>query len=604
MTESSVRQRLAAILAADATGYSRLMAGDERATVAALDSARGVFREHIAANQGRVIDMAGDSVLAVFDTATGAVAAALAVQEVLAAMGQDVSEDRRMRFRIGVHLGDIIEKTDGTIYGDGVNIAARLEGLAVPGGIAVSDSVRGAVRGKVAAGFIDQGKQQVKNIPHPVRAFRVDAGNASPQSPAGKAELALPAKASIAALPSIAVLPFANMSADPEQEYFADGIVEDIITALSRMQSFFVIARNSSFTYKGKAVDIKQVGRELGVRYVLEGSIRKAGNRVRITGQLIEAENGSHVWADRFEGTLDDIFDLQDRITESVVGAIEPSIRRAEIDRVRLKPTNNLDAYDLCLRAVQRLRPGASRSELDEALGFLRRAIELDTAFSLAKALAAFACTLRVLQGFGDADDVKSGLRYAEQALADHQENPTTLAISGLALGTLGYRALGFRVLGFRYDEALHAIERALSLGPNLFIVLFAAGTVRMLVGEADAAIEHFTRAMRISPRDPGMGALISGIGSAHHVAGRYEEALEAGQRATRESPDYLGAYGVIVRSLVSLGRLDEAKALVPRLLELAPELSVSRFRSVNPFKDKEYRKRMAEGMLAVGIPE
>jgi adenylate cyclase len=604
LPEFPVRQRLAAILAADVAGYSRLMAGDERATVAALDSARGVFREHIDAQQGRVIDMAGDSVLAVFDTATGAVAAALAVQEGLAAMAEDVSEDRKMRFRIGVHLGDIMEKTDGTVYGDGVNIAARLEGLAEPGGITVSDAVQGAVRGKVTAGFIDQGEQQVKNIPHPVRAFRVDRENSGAGTPAAQLEPALPAKPAIAALPSIAVLPFANMSGDAEQEYFADGIVEDIITALSRMQSFFVIARNSSFTYKGKAVDIKQVGRELGVRYVLEGSVRKAGNRVRITGQLIEAENGSHVWADRFDGALDDIFDLQDRITESVVGAIEPSIRRAEIDRVRLKPTNNLDAYDLCLRAMQHLRPGASGPALDEALGFLRRAIELDPAFSIAKALAAFACVQRVLQGFGDADDVKSGLRYAEQALANHQENPTTLSISGLALGTLGYRALGIRVLGFRYDEALHAIEHALSLGPNLFIVLFAAGTVRMLIGEADAAIEHFTRAMRVSPRDPGMGALISGIGSAHHVAGRYEEALAAGQRATHESPDYVGGYGVMVRSLVSLGRLDEAKTLVPRLLELAPGLSISRFRSVNPYKDKAYRNRMAEGMRAAGIPE
>lgn len=542
--------------------------------------------------------MAGDSVLAVFETATGAVAAALAVQEGLAAMAQDVSEDRRMRFRIGVHLGDIMGKTDGTVYGDGVNIAARLEGLAEPGGIAVSDAVQGAVRGRVAASFIDQGEQQVKNIAHPVRAFRVDADNSGPRVSAGQPELALPTK------PSIAVLPFANMSGDPEQEYFADGIVEDIITALSRMQSFFVIARNSSFTYKGKAVDIKQVGRELGVRYVLEGSIRKAGNRVRITGQLIEAANGSHVWADRFEGALDDIFDLQDRITESVVGALEPSIRRAEIDRVRLKPTNNLDAYDLCLRAMPNLLPGASRSALDEALGFLRRAIELDPAFSLAKALGAFACTQRVMHGFDDAEDVKNGLRLAEEALANHQDCPTTLSLSALALGTLGYRALGFRVLGFRYDEALHAIERALSLSPNLFVVLSAAGAVRTWVGEADAAVEHYTRAMRLSPRDPGMAALIAGIGVAHLVAGRYEEALAAGQRATHEGPNFVGGYRVMLGSLVSLGRLDEARMLVPRLLELMPGFSVSRYRSLSPFKDKALRNRMAEGMRAAGLPE
>jgi adenylate cyclase len=598
LPESSVRQRLAAILAADVAGYSRLMAGDERSTVAALDSARGVFRQHIDAHQGRVIDMAGDSVLAVFDTATGAVAAALAVQAGLAAMAEDVSEDRRMRFRIGVHLGDIMEKTDGTVYGDGVNIAARLEGLAEPGGITVSDAVQGAVRGKVAAGFIDQGEQQVKNIPHPVRAFRVAAENSGLRISAGQPERALPEKL------SIAVLPFANMSGDPEQEYFADGIVDDIITALARMNWIFVIARNSSFTYKGKSVDIKQVGRELGVRYVLEGSIRKSGNRVRITGQLIEAENGRHVWADRFEGTLEDIFELQDRITEDVVAAIEPSVRRAEIDRARTKPTSNLQAYDLLLRALPNLVPGSSKLAIDDALGSIRQAIEMDPAYSLAKALAAFVCTQRMSQGFGDADDVKSGLRYAEQALADHQEHPATLSFSGLALATLGYRALGVRVLGFRYDEALRAVDRALDLSPNLFMVQLSAGMVRAIVGDADAAIGHFTRAMRISPRDPGMGALIVGIAGTHLIAGRYEDALAAGRRAIQESPNYVSGHRVVLSSLVSLGRLDEAKAVALRVLELAPGVTVSRYLSVTPFKDKAFRNRIAEGMRAAGIPE
>ena len=341
MSGSELKKRLAAILAADVTGYSRLMAADDRATVAALDAGRAIFRAHIDANHGRVIDMAGDSVLAVFDTAIGAVSAALAVQRELATLVADTPEDRQMRFRIGVHLGDVIEKGDGTIYGDGVNIAARLEGLAAPGGISVSESIHVAVRGKVTADFVDQGEQTVKNIPHPVRAFSVsvDGGVSAPALPSVPAETQTRPAPSLPDLPSLAVLPFTNMSGDPEQDYFADGMVEDIITALARMGAFFVIARNSTFVYKGKAVDIKQVGRELGVRYVLEGSVRKAGNRVRITGQLIEADTARHVWADRFEGTLEDVFELQDRITESIVSAIQPSMLRAEIERARVKPT-------------------------------------------------------------------------------------------------------------------------------------------------------------------------------------------------------------------------------------------------------------------------
>ncbi len=310
-------------------------------------------------------------------------------------------------------LGYSLEKADGTVYGDGVNIAARLEGLADPGGITISDAVRGAVRGKVSAAFVDQGEQQVKNIPHPVRAFavRTDGGDGAAAVVSSRPTPPLPD------LPSLAVLPFSNLGGDPEQEYFADGMVEEIITALARMGAFFVIARNSSFVYKGRAVDIKQVGRELGVRYVLEGSVRKAGNRVRITGQLIEAENGRHVWADRFDGTLDDVFELQDRITESIVWAIEPSLRRAELERVRVKPTSNLQAYDLLLRALPGLMPGSTIAGKDEALSFIRRALEMDPRFSQAKALGALACLQRLTDGHGDAEDVKAGLRYADEAL-------------------------------------------------------------------------------------------------------------------------------------------------------------------------------------------
>ena len=348
MTGTELKQRLAAILAADVAGYSRLMATDERATVTALDAARAVFRMQIESNQGRVIDMAGDSVLAVFETAAGAVSAALAVQQELNSAVSGVPEDRRMRFRIGIHLGDIIEKSDGTIYGDGVNIAARLEGLAEPGGITVSESIRTAVKGKVSAGFEDQGEQKVKNIPEPVRAYRVvreDGAAPKAKSAAGEIDLSLPDK------PSIAVLPFANLSGDPEQEYFTDGITEDVITELSRFHSLFVIARNSTFTYKGKAVDVRTVAKELGVRYVLEGSIRRAANRIRVTAQLIDALTGNHIWAEKYDRVLEDIFAVQEELTRSIVTAIAPQIQVAEQSKVRRRRPTNLSAYEIAVRA-------------------------------------------------------------------------------------------------------------------------------------------------------------------------------------------------------------------------------------------------------------
>jgi adenylate cyclase len=586
---SELKQRLAAILAADVAGYSRLMAVDERATVAALDTARAVFRTQIESNQGRVIDMAGDSVLAVFETATGAVTSALAVQRELNASLSAVPEDRRMRFRIGVHLGDVIEKADGTVYGDGVNIAARLQGLAEHGGIAVSESIRTAVKGKVSASFEDQGEQQVKNIAEPVRVFRVvlkahvDAAGAI-AAPA----LALPDK------PSLAVLPFTNLSGDPEQEYFADGVVDDIISALSRVRAFFVIARNSSFTYKGKAVDIKQVGRELGVRYVLEGSIRKAGNRVRIVGQLIEAENGRHIWSDRFEGNLDDIFELQDRITESVVGAIEPSLQLAEIERARSKPTANLHAYDLCLRALPNLLSHSTKAANDEVLGFLYRAIEMDPGYSLAKAMCANAYLLRKAQSWASAAEIEEGLRLAEEALADHHDDPATLSYAGQALS----------YLGFRHDEGLRAVDRALALNPNSTRTLLAAGWVRAYVGDASIAIEHFQRAMRLSPLDPAMGYVLTGLGYAYLIAGKYEDALSTGLKSIQENPRWTSAHRVVVVCLVQLGRLDEARVAANRTIELAPEVTISALRPLSPWKDEAFKERYLSALRVAGIPE
>jgi TolB-like protein len=382
--QDRIERRLAAILAADVAGYSRLMGADETGTARVLREHRTAVDPVVASHGGRIVKTTGDGVLLEFSSIVAAVECALAVQKLKAERNADVPEERRMLFRIGINLGDVLIEGDD-ILGDGVNIAARLEGIAEPGGICISASAYDHVRGKVDAEFADLGEQGLKNIARPVRVFRVHfGGTAATARPA----LPLPDK------PSIAVLPFQNMSGDPEQEYFADGIVEEIITALSRLRQLFVIARNSSFTYKGRAVDVKQVGRELGVRYVLEGSVRRAANRVRITGQLVDASTGAHLWADRFDGELEDIFDLQDRVTASVVGAIAPKLEQAEIERAKRKPTDSLDAYDYYLRGLASFYRGTKRAT-SEALQLLYLAIDLDPDFAPAYGMAAFCYVIR-----------------------------------------------------------------------------------------------------------------------------------------------------------------------------------------------------------------
>jgi TolB-like protein/class 3 adenylate cyclase len=348
-------RRLAAILAADIAGYSRLMGEDETGTAQALREHRSVADPLVGKHGGRIVKTTGDGVLIEFGSVVGAVQCAIGLQKLAAERNAGLPDQSRMEWRIGVHLGDVLVESDD-ILGDGVNIAARLEGIAEPGGICISEDAFRQVRGKVAAEFADLGEQSLKNIARPLRVYRIGPAAAPEQLAALPAALPLPDK------PSIAVLPFANMSGDPEQEYFADGMVEEIITALSRIRWLFVIARNSTFTYKGQAVDVKQVGRELGVRYVLEGSVRKASDRVRITAQLIDAISGTHLWADHFDGSLEDVFELQDRVAASVAGIIEPTLQAAETARSAGRPTADLTAYDLYLRAYAMILSSASSS--------------------------------------------------------------------------------------------------------------------------------------------------------------------------------------------------------------------------------------------------
>lgn len=375
---------------------------------------------------------------------------------------------------------------------------------------------------------------------------------------------------------------------------FVDGVVDDIISGLSRVRAFFVIARTSSFSYKGKSVEIQQVGRELGVRYILQGSFRRVGNRARIAVELIEAESRWHVWTDRFEGDLEDIFELQDRITESIVGAIEPTLQFAEVERARTKPTTNLQAYDVCLRALPGLFSLTTKVANDETIALLKRAIEMDPGYSYAKAACAAAYTFRKAQFWISEAEILEGLRLAKEALADHRDDP----------GTLTYAAHSLAYLGFEYDAALRAIDRALALNPSSTNTLNSAGWIRAYVGDGIDAAEHFQRALRLNPRDPALGYMLSGLGLAHLVEGRYVQALDAARKALQESSTWISAHILLTISLVQLGRIDEAKLAAQRMLQLAPTLTLTLRREQMPYRDQLYRDRSLNALRIARVPE
>ena len=445
MTADRVERRLAAILAADVAGYSRLMGADEEGTLARLTAhRRELFDPAIAKHRGRIVKTTGDGLLAEFASVVDAVRCAAEVQAGMAE--RNLAATTRIDFRIGINVGDIVMQDDD-IFGDGVNIAARLEGIAKPGGIAISASVREQLGDRLALDFEDIGDQALKNIARPVRVFHVAWGGAARRagSPAPEA-LAVPVK------PSVAVMPFANMSGDPEQEYFADGLVEDLITNLSKMPGFFVIARNSAFAYKGKSVDIRTVARELGVRYVLEGSVRRASNRVRITGQLIDGSTGNHVWAEKFEGSFEDVFDLQDRLTESIVGALEPTLRRAEIERARGKRTEMLDAYDLYLRALLHAFDN-TLAENAEAIHLLNEAVRLDPNYAVAHAHAAWCHEQRWFRGGFNLDDRTAALKHASLAISLGPDDPEALSIAAFVEANIANRTAATEVCSGLHDQ-------------------------------------------------------------------------------------------------------------------------------------------------------
>jgi TolB-like protein/class 3 adenylate cyclase len=590
MSEERVERRLAAIMAADVVGYSRLMGADEEGTLASLRTLRReLIHPKFDQHKGRIVKTTGDGMLVEFASVVDAVRCAVEMQREMVVRNLGVPDDQRIEIRVGINLGDIIVE-DGDIFGDGVNVAARLEALAEPGGICVSRVVRDQVRDKLDFSFDDMGEQAVKNIARPVRVFHVrvtESAIAPPESPTPM--LALPDK------PSLVVLPFQNMSGDPEQEYFVDGMVEEITTAIARLPWLFAIARNSAFTYKGRAVDVKQVAQELGVRYVLEGSVRKAGNRVRIAGQLIDTTTGAHIWAARFDGALDDIFELQDQVASSVAGAIEPKLRQSEIERASRKPTANLTAYDLYLRALAQSYRYTDEA-FAEAVVLAREALAIDPSYTPAAAMVGWCRMLQRTQGWGALSDEDTGeaCRLARQALEAARDDAETIWQAALTLFFLAGEAA----------MAAAALDRAMALNPNSANAWLARGIIHAWRNQPEAAIEAIERARRLSPFDPYTFRNAYNLAIAHLAARRFEQAIEWADRALHDQPRTVTAMRVKVAALAHLGQLDEARAELSRMLAIDPKLTIAGFLGSAHYQAPEVLELYVTGLRLAGLPE
>jgi TolB-like protein/class 3 adenylate cyclase/Tfp pilus assembly protein PilF len=585
-------RRLTAILAADVAGYSRLMGADEEGTHERLKAHLAeVVDPKITEHRGRVVKNTGDGFLAEFASVVDAVRCAVEMQRGMAERNAGIAAPERIEFRVGINLGDVIVERDD-IFGDGVNVAARLEGLAAPGGICVSGTVRDHIGDRVPYAFEDLGERPVKNIARPVRVYRIrDQG-----IPVEKAAAAASPPPPLPDKPSIAVLPFQNMSGDPEQDYFADGMVEEITTAISRLPWLFVIARNSSFTYKGRAVDVKQVARELGVRYVLEGSVRKAQNRVRITGQLIDTASGAHIWADRFDGALDDIFELQDQVASNVAGAIEPRLRQFEIERANRKPTESLVAYDLYLQALARLHRYNEES-IAEAIASLKRALAMDPFYAPVAAMLGYCRAIQLTHGWSalSEDEIADSVRLARWALESLRNDPDTLIWASWTL---------LRLAG---EAALAAtlFDRAVALNPNSAFAWVSKGWFLAVRNLPEAAIEALERALTLNPFDP-LGFFAStGLAYAHLAAHRFEQAIEWADRASQDAPRYLHPMLVKLAANVHLGRLAEAHTDLARLRAAHPGLTVAGWRArAIRWAAPEIANLIVAGLRKVGMPE
>src|SRR5271169_3386333 len=577
-------------MCADVVGYSRLMGMDEEGTLAALRAVRqDLVDPKIAEHGGRIVRTMGDGLLVEFNSVVDAVRCAIAIQRAMPERSADTPADRRLHFRFAINMGDVVSDGD-LIYGDGVAIASRMEALAEPGGINVSRAVRDQVRDRLPIMFEDCGQHEVKNISRPVRVFRV----VLEERPAGPPSTVRRRAAAPVDRPALAVLPFQNLGGDAESEFFLDSVAEDLITELARARWFSIVARNTSFSYKGKGADSKQVARELGVRYVVEGSLRKAGSRVRISCQLVEAASGQHLWADRFDGTLEDSFDLQDKITESVIGSVAPVLRVAEIERARRKPEASLDVYDLTLRAL----PAAfaeTAEDNQEALRLLAEALDADPAYPTANALAAWCRQQRHLMLWPGAteDDREEAKRLARVAIAGGADVPLALAVAGAVRAALTRD----------HDLALAAVDRATMINPNAAVVLGFGAVTRCLCGDYDRAIAHAEKALHLSPLEPLVYHAAFALALASLLTGRAEEAVGHARRAIEGNRNFAFPHCVLALGCARLGHVEEAAQAVRRLVNIAPGFHIGSLRRVR-FADAARLQSDLDLLRAAHLPE
>ena len=590
----SETRKLAAILVSDVVGYSRLAGADEDRTLARLRGLRSdLIDPAVAAHHGRIVKATGDGSIIEFRSVVDAVRCAIEMQNGLIERNAGVPEDRRIEFRVGIHVGDVVEESDGDLMGDGVNIAARLEGIAKPGAICLSEDAYRQVSARLDMAVTDLGPTSLKNIERSIRAYCVEVGVAADAKPAPTPEERAPERLTLPEKPSIAALPFQNMSGDREQDYFADGIVEDIITALSRFNELFVIARNSSFVYKGNAVDIQQVARDLGVRYVLEGSVRKGGSQVRITAQLIDAATRAHLWADKFDGPLEDVFELQDRITESVVGALLPTLTKAEIERARRKPPASLDAYDYLLRATPHVVANTP-SEIPEAIRLLKEALRLDPDYPVAHALLATAYGQVVRGETGSQRDeaTKLALIHARRALSLGADDSVALAHAGFMLVIVAQDTYAGR----------SALDKAVALNPNSATALTFRSLVLNFTGEPKAAIEDAAKALRLSPRDPESYLAEIAFACARIALGQYDEAVTWARKAIETNPRFPMSYAWLIVAECGRGDTQVAQSRLRQMADIIPGFGPERLPDLFQVFPKAIRDKSLDLMRSAGL--
>ena len=589
MNSEVFKRKLIAILSADVVGYSRLMEDNEEATIQTLNAYRNSMTSLVQHHRGRVVDTTGDNLMAEFNSAVDAVSSAVEIQREFAERNADLSSERKMEFRIGINVGDVIEE-ENRIYGDGVNIAARVETMAEAGGICISGGTYDQVANRIELEYENLGVHHVKNISMPIRVFRVimETDSSRGLSPEEYTNLPLPDK------PSIAVLPFNNMSGETEQEYFSDGITEDIITALSRSPWLFVISRNSSFAFRGPAVDVKKVSNELGVRYILEGSVRKAGDRVRVTAQLIDGTMGSHVWAEKYDGELKDIFDLQDQITQQVVAAILTQIHMNVIDNAKPLERHNIGTWDLLSRGLK-LYYKMTKESIADAEKIFRKAVSLASTSCDAHHWLASALFHQVWMGHAYDDDavISEAYNFAKTAISLDEYNE-------YAHWTLGL----LQFLRGKRDIAIAELKRAIELNPNCSVAHGSLGTVLSFSGEPDVSIRNNEIAIRSNPKDPSIFFRYSGIAMAHFVAGRYQEASKWARKSINRKSNWRIGHAVLASSLAQLNLLEEAKEAVDNFLENIPNETITDLRKVLPFKRPEDAERFENGLRNAGMPE